>query len=316
MQTITVGTYIALVKAIYDFIESISWQFVMLIKNFISNKLYLKDITEFSKLEKVENILNPIDTSVKQTVIQKIEFKNVTFVYPNTTKKILDNFTATMYGDKKYSIVGANGCGKTTLVKLLTGLYEDYDGDILINGVEIRDIKKEQLKAYFGIVYQDFSKYEISIKDNLLIEDPKSQQALDVLKQLGLDELIGNLENGLDTPLGKLDNNGIDLSGGQWQKIAIARTLISGSPINILDEPTHSLDPISEVNLYAMFKSIMNEKFTIFITHRLGGAKLADEIIVINKGKVAQQGTHQNLLNLGGQYAKMFEAQRSWYDEN
>ncbi len=317
--TLSVGIYIALIKAIHDFIESISWQFVDVINKFTINNLYLKDISNFFKLEIVEEVLEPTIDSEKNLLIDSIEFKNVTFIYPKTTQKILDNCSLSLDSCKTYSIVGENGCGKTTLIKLLSGLYEDYTGQILINGIDIRKIEKKCLRTYMSIVYQDFCKYQISLKDNLLLSN-SSQNVTNhnlesILIKLKLDSLMNRLPNGLNTPLGKLDTDSIDLSGGEWQKIAIARGLLNNAPLHILDEPTAALDPISELNLYRTFQEVISNKFTVFITHRLGAAKLADEIIVIRKGSVIEQGSHNDLMMLDGYYAKMFNTQRSWYDE-
>jgi len=181
----------------------------------------------------------------------------------------------------------------------------------------------------FSVVYQDFAKYYISLKDNIMLGDVagihesieknlKSEttadsKILDAAKNAGLDELITELKSGLDTPLGKILEHGQDISGGQWQRVAIARSLISRAPLKILDEPTAALDPISESRVYSEFEKLMQGKTTIFISHRLGSTKLADEILVIDDGHIIERGTHDTLLMEDGQYAQMFEAQRGWY---
>ena len=285
---------------------------------------------------------------------------------------------------RHYAFVGKNGAGKTTIAKLLTGLYTEYEGEILVNGKELCQYPVSAVKAMFSVVYQDFAKYYIEMKDNIALGDvnrmsrkteatrvtegkaaisakteatrvterkaaisakteathvterkavisvetevtrvAEGKDAISVeadppteekaARLAGLDEVIGRLENGIDTPLGKILKGGQDLSGGQWQRVAIARSLVSCAPVKILDEPTSALDPVSESNLYHDFERLMEGKTTIFVSHRLGSTKLADEILVIDGGKIIERGTHDTLMAANGQYAEMFEAQREWY---
>ena len=320
---ISVGMYIALVTAFFKLIDKMSWELSYTLQQYANNKEYLKDLTSFSNLEEVEEEKNEKDYSNMNEEFNSIEFKNVTFSYPNTNIRILDNLSMKLESNKQYAFVGKNGSGKTTIVKLLTGLYDNYEGEILINGINIKDLNTENLRAYFSIVYQDFAKYSISLKENVLIgkdwkitKNPsKDSLILKTLKELNLENLVDDLKNGLNTKLGKIDEDGVDLSNGQWQRIAIARALLRYSKINILDEPTAALDPISESNIYSLFKNISKNKSTIFITHRLGAARIADEIIVIDNGKVIEQGSHEMLISKSGYYSEMFETQRSWYNE-
>lgn len=228
----------------------------------------------------------------------------------------MKNFNLRLEKDLHYAFVGINGAGKTTVTKLLTGLYDNYEGEILLNGRELRTYSQAELKALFAVVYQDFAKYYIPLKDNIALGNVlnfNDQEVQQVASIIGLDEEVKDLPMGYDTPLGKIIEGGVDLSGGQWQKVAIARALYNPAQIRILDEPTAALDPVAESNIYEMFGRISKGKSTIFITHRLGAAKLADQIIVIDDGQVKEQGTHDELLKLGGIYAEMFEDQRSWY---
>ena len=173
------------------------------------------------------------------------------------------------------------------------------------------------MKAMFSVVYQDFAKYYITLKENIVLGDVAGTDAgarvPAVAGLAGLDETVGELKYGMDTPLGKIKDGGQDLSGGQWQRIAIARSLISRAPVKMLDEPTAALDPISESRVYEEFEKLMRGKTTVFISHRLGSTKLADEILVIDGGKIIERGSHEALISAGGQYAEMFEAQRGWY---
>lgn len=170
----------------------------------------------------------------------------------------------------------------------------------------------------FSVVYQDFARYEISLGDNITLgntsEDISMEAIHKITNKLALTDTINNLENGLSTLLGKIHKDGSELSGGQWQKVAIARSLISPAPMKILDEPTAALDPIAESRIYEEFEELMKDKTTIFISHRLGSTKLADEILVIDGGEVIERGTHNELINMNGRYDKMFESQRRWYE--
>ena len=173
-----------------------------------------------------------------------------------------------------------------------------------------------EIKALFSVVYQDFARYQITLEENIFLGNIKTKENQDIEKvalKAGLKDTIEKLPYGIKTFLGKINENGVDISGGQWQKVAIARSLLSTAPIKILDEPTSALDPIAENQIYQDFENLMKDKTTVFISHRLGSTKLADEILVIDKGKIAERGNHSELMKLNGIYAKMFEVQRSWY---
>ncbi|MCL2753618.1 MAG: ATP-binding cassette domain-containing protein, partial [Defluviitaleaceae bacterium] len=240
------------------------------------------------------------------------------FKYPTSENYTLDGLSLKLEKGKHYAVVGANGAGKTTITKLLTGLYDEYEGEILLNGKELRTFEASAVKSMFSVVYQDFARYQISMAQNIAIGDAARDIAEENIKRVAskieLNETIADLKDGINTPLGKIIEGGADLSGGQWQKIAIARSLISRAPIKILDEPTAALDPIAESRVYGEFEELMRGKTTIFISHRLGSTKLADEILVIKDGAIAENGSHNELMKLGGIYAEMFEAQRKWYE--
>lgn len=322
-RAITAGMYMSLVTAAFSLVQQMSWQLTSVMKEYAQNKVYLKDLTAFSYLGEVNGADALPDISIQNMTFSSIEFKNVYFSYPGTNAKILNGLSMRLEKDKQYAFVGKNGAGKTTIIKLLTGLYDNYEGEILINGRNIRDFTHKQLKAYFSVVYQDFSRYYVTLKDNVILgnsgevyeNDKEKAMVESVLDSMEMTEKIKKLPRGIETPLGKLLNESIDLSGGEWQRIAVARNLISNAPVHILDEPTASLDPISESKLYALFGKVSKEKSTILITHRLGAARIADEILVVDDGVIAERGSHDELISKNGIYAKMFEAQRSWYDE-
>jgi len=200
---------------------------------------------------------------------------------------------------------------------VLTGLYNNYEGEILINGRDLRTYAPSSLKALFSVLYQDFAKYYISLEDNIALgnisEAGRPERVAEIINLAGLNETLKELKNGMKTPLGKIMEGGQDISGGQWQRVAIARSLISRASVKILDEPTSALDPISESVVYSEYKKLMCGKTTVFISHRLGATKLVDQILVIDGGRIAESGTHNELMAAGGQYAAMFESQREWY---
>ncbi|MBU3128843.1 ABC transporter ATP-binding protein [Clostridium tagluense] len=315
---ITIGMFIALVNAVTSLIQMLSWNLSFLVGELTKNIEYLKDLTNFSSLKEEKGATdNPLETPVK---FKSLEFKNVRFKYPQTENYILDGMSFVIEHGKHYAFVGSNGAGKTTITKLMTGLYDEYEGDILIDGNNIREYSQSYLKALCSVVYQDFAKYYISFKDNLSIGringiKNKGNDMLikDAVSTMSLNDVIESLPHGMDTPLGKIKSKGVDVSGGQWQRIAMARAIISPSPLRILDEPTAALDPISESNIYEKFEEISRGGTTIFISHRLGSTKLSDEIFVLGNGQVVESGNHNELISKNGVYTEMYESQKGWY---
>lgn len=306
------GMFMGIVSAVFGMIQKLGFQMSRSLENISRVGEYMKDLGEFVSLSEAEDALTEPDACPMQ--IDSLEFCNVRFCYPNGKEYILDGLSFKLEAGHHYAFVGKNGAGKTTITKLLTGLYTEYEGEILVNGKEFREYPVSTIKAMFSVVYQDFAKYYIEMKDNIALGDIRSKgKEAKAAHLAGLDEVIGKLENGINTPLGKILKGGQDISGGQWQRVAIARSLVSRAPVKILDEPTSALDPISESNLYRDFEKLMEGKTTIFVSHRLGSTKLADEILVIDEGKIIERGTHEELIEKKGQYAEMFEAQREWY---
>ncbi|MDE7044809.1 MAG: ABC transporter ATP-binding protein/permease, partial [Acetatifactor sp.] len=278
--------------------------------------------------------------------LQTLEFRHVTFRYPGTEVDILKDFSMELREGVHYAIVGENGAGKSTLIKLLTGLYRDYGGEILYNGMEMRTFPQEQWFRIFSCVFQDFARYYLSVRENICLgagdmeyqtaegnnrdayarqttennrdaqrtaEDDRESRMRKVSRQIGLQDAVSSLKYGYETRLGKLDEDSVDLSGGQWQRVAMARALMNDAPILLLDEPTAALDPISESALYEKFGDISRGHTTIFISHRLGSTRLSDHIFVLKDGCVREQGSHEELMAMGGIYAEMYETQQGWY---
>lgn len=249
-----------------------------------------------------------------------IEFKNVWFRYPGTDKYILKGLSFKVEDGEKISIVGENGEGKTTMIKLLLGLFSPDKGEILIGGKSIEQLKSsEKISQLCGTVFQDFMRYSINARENITVGDIENiyqeKDIEEVAKKVNAYNFIQNLPNKWDTILNRMFEKGVDLSGGQWQRIAMARAVLGDKKILILDEPTSQLDPLSESKLYQDFAKLTNGKTSIFITHRLGSTAICDRILVISEGKVVQSGTHEELVNSNGLYASMFNAQKHWYTQ-
>jgi len=246
-----------------------------------------------------------------------IEFDDVRFRYPGTDKPILKGLTFTIQPGEKVSIVGENGEGKTTMVKLLLGLFEPDSGEIRVGGKPLREYSQAARQAMFGAVFQDFVRFSFTLAENVGVGDigkidDKGAVAA-AMKKARVDGFAGRLANKEGTLLGREFEGGVDISGGQWQRIAIARAFMGEKPIMILDEPTSQLDPMAESQLYGEFAELSAGKTALFITHRLGSTAITDRVLVISGGRVTQSGTREELLAAGGLYADMWNAQKQWY---
>jgi ATP-binding cassette, subfamily B, bacterial len=247
----------------------------------------------------------------------EIIFDNVKFKYPNTDIEILKGVSFTVKPKANIAIVGVNGAGKSTIIKLLCKLYKPDSGRILVDGIDLQELSYQNIREIIGVLFQDYFTYELAIRENLAfgnIEKINDDDALiHALKKSKSYDIYNSANNGLDSNLGKLENDGIGLSGGQWQRLAIGRTCLSDASIIVLDEPTAALDPVAESEMYMLFFNVMKEKGTIMISHRLASSKMAEKIIVINDGVVAEEGTHEQLMSKNGIYRAMFDTQASWY---
>lgn len=251
----------------------------------------------------------------------RIEFRNVAFSYPGTDKKVLDGINITVEPGEHLSIVGLNGAGKTTFIKLLCRLYDPTSGEILLDGKNIKDYDYAEYMEQFAPVFQDFKLFGFTMGENVLLKEtelqtPAERQKLDaLLKQVELDGMVGRLSKGADTTLFKMfEEDGVEPSGGEQQKLAIARALYKNAPVIILDEPTAALDPIAEYEIYRQFHTLVGDKTAFYISHRLSSCRFCDRIAVFSDGKIAEYGSHDELAAVpGGIYAKMFEAQAQYY---
>lgn len=249
----------------------------------------------------------------------EIKFENVSFAFPNSASKIFDRFNLTIQKGEKLAFVGVNGAGKTTLVKLMCGLYKPTEGAIFLNGIDINCYKKEDYYKVFSVVFQDFQVLALSIAENVscCIEEKTDYDSVEKCIELsGLKDKVSEFKNGIyTTMLKELDSDGIVLSGGETQKLMLARCLYKDSGVIILDEPTSALDALAESEIYEKYNTLIDGKTSIFISHRLSATKLCDRIIVLNNGKIIESGTHEALLKMNGEYASMFNIQSSYYQE-
>ncbi|MDU5070387.1 ABC transporter ATP-binding protein [Finegoldia magna] len=245
----------------------------------------------------------------------EVEFKNVSFKYPGTDNWILKNINLKFDLGKKLAIVGQNGCGKTTFVKLLIRFYDVTEGEILLNGINIKKYRYDEYLKIFSVVFQDFNLFAYPLAQNVASGmDYDEEKIVQSLKDVGMYDDVQKWEKGIETYLYKdIDENGISVSKGQEQKIAIARALYQDSPFLILDEPTASLDPISEAEIYEKLGQIIKDRTAIFISHRLSSCKFSDKIIVFDKGEIAETGDHDSLICKNGMYKKLWDAQAEFY---
>lgn len=245
-----------------------------------------------------------------------IEFHHVSFKYPRTEKLVLNDINLTIKSGEHLSIVGLNGAGKTTFIKLLCRLYDVTSGEILVDGMNIKEYSDEEYRKLFAVVFQDFELFAFSLRENIAFGERTDESEIErVLKLAGLWEDVQKLPNGLDTMIYKsFDENGTDLSGGQRQKTAIARALYRNAPVVILDEPTAALDPVAEYEVYRQFNSLVGGKTAVYISHRLSSCKFCDRIVVFADDTIKESGTHDELAAIdGGIYAKMFAEQAKYY---
>jgi len=273
-----------------------------------------KDLVETQSDITKSNKLNEQDIDFSNAVIK---YENVSFTYPNTDKIILNNINFEIKKGEKIGIVGLNGSGKTTFVKLLTRIYDPSEGRITINGVDIKEIPYKQYVKHIGIVLQDFLLFAYSVKENVVLDTEYDEvKFMSSINKSGLKNKIDGLNNGIDTSVYKtLDDNGIEFSGGEGQKLALARAIYKDVEMLILDEPTSALDPIAEYELFSKLNDISENKATIFISHRLSSTKFCDKIIVLSDGEIMEYGSHDELIKQNGFYAELFNAQARYYRE-
>lgn len=255
---------------------------------------------------------------IQRHVAHTIEFKNVSFRYPGTSRDVLKNVSFKVNAGDTVVLVGLNGAGKTTLLKLLTRLYDPTDGEILLDGHDIREYDTKQLYSMFGAIFQDFGKYAFTVRENIAFGDIRreieEERIEESARAASANEFVEMLPRGYSTPLMRVfEKDGIEPSIGQWQKLAIARAFYSDSDVLILDEPTASLDAIAEQEIFNQFDELRKNKITFFVSHRLSSATVATKILVLENGALVEEGDHRTLMDKGGIYAKLFSTQANRY---
>jgi len=255
--------------------------------------------------------------TVPRPIAQGIEFRNVSFRYPDREDYALRNVSLTVLPGEKVALVGANGAGKTTLIKLLTRLYDPTEGEILLDGVDLREYDLTDLRECIGVIFQDFVRYQVSARENIgfgqIDQLANEARIISASERGGADEVVAKLPNGYDTVLGRWFEKGAELSGGQWQKIALGRAFMRDSEVLVLDEPTAALDAEREYEIFQRFRELTAGRIAFLISHRFSTVRMADRIIVIDGGRVSELGTHHELLELDGTYARLFNMQAEGY---
>jgi ATP-binding cassette subfamily B protein len=277
--------------------------------------LFLTDLVEFFNVKPTvcskENAL-----AAPRPIRQGFEFRNVSFWYPGTSRRVLDNLDLRIAPGERIALIGENGQGKTTIVKLLTRLYDPTEGQILLDGVDLREYSIEDLHREIGVIFQDFMRYEMTARENIAVGrvDAAVNGNIEHAAQKSLaDAVIARLPLRYEQLLGRRFEGGVDLSGGEWQKVALARAYLRDAQMLVLDEPTAALDARSEYDVFQRFSELTNGKMALLISHRFSTVRMADRIVVLADGRIAEQGSHQQLMALGKRYAEMFELQASSY---
>ena len=248
-----------------------------------------------------------------------VVFDHVSFTYPNSTKEVLKDVSFHLKPNEKMALVGVNGAGKTTLVKLLCGFYEPTKGNIYINGINLQDLNKEDYIDSVSVLFQDSILFAFSIVENIsgkTVEESNLTKVREAIKQSGLQEKIETLPKKENTYIGKeLAKDGIQFSGGEKQKLLLARTIYKNAPLLLLDEPTAALDPLAEHEMYLKYNTLVKDKSSIFISHRLSSTRFCDRILFLENGEIAEEGSHEELMKKEGLYAHMFDVQSQYYKE-
>ena len=278
--------------------------------------LFLTDLIGFFELKPVVES-KPNALPAPRPIRRGFEFRNVSFAYPGTERRVLKDFNFTIEPGQRVALIGENGQGKTTVVKLITRLYDPTEGQILLDGVDLRDYSIDDLHREMGVIFQDFMRYEMTVRENISVGQIEvSHTDADIVaaahKSLA-DEVVKKLAGGYDQMLGRRFVSGVDLSGGEWQRIALARAYLRDAQLLVLDEPTAALDAKSELEVFERFAELTTGKMALLISHRFSTVRMADRIVVLAGGRLVEEGTHQQLIALGGRYAEMFEMQAASY---
>ena len=280
------------------------------------NNLFLANLYEFLDLKpKVVEPSHP--QPIPRPIHNGIAFDNVSFQYPTGSKRVLDKVSLTFTHGETVALVGENGSGKTTLIKLLCRLYDPTDGVITIDGIDLREFETPALRREISVIFQDYVRYSLTARENIWfgnLDLPSDHQGIvDAARYAGADEVITGLTRGYDTILGKRFENGEELSIGEWQKVALARAFLRAAQIIVLDEPTSAMDAKAEYEIFKRFRQLAEGRTAVIISHRFSTVRMADRIYVLKDGRIAESGTHSELVRNGGTYAYLYEKQAQCY---
>lgn len=307
-----IGFYTGVITSFHNSLAG----FFRSLNDVFDSSLYVKHVFEVLDLEpKIILPENPIKIKADETPL--IEFKDVDFAYPGSDKKILNNFNLIINPGDKVAFVGENGAGKSTIVKLLVRFYDVDSGEILINGINIKEIDLDTWYKAIGVLFQDFNRYDDTVKSNIGFGKIHEESSLDnIIKaatDAGAHKMVSKFDKGYEQMLGRMFDEGIELSGGQWQKVALARAFLRNAPVLVLDEPTAAIDAKAESEIFNKVEKLSKDKSVIIISHRFSTVRNADKIYVIDDGKIKESGPHEELMKLDGQYASLFRLQAKGY---
>jgi ATP-binding cassette subfamily B protein len=312
---ISIGAMTALTGAILQVSGNIQQLFSTL-SGIADQALFLTDLLAFFDMQPTIRS-KPNALPAPRPISKGFEFRDVSFCYPGTTRMVLQRLNFRLCPGERVAIVGENGQGKTTMVKLITRLYDPTEGHILLDGVDLREYDLEELYREIGVIFQDFMRYEMTAGENIAIgriEELDNHELIHRAARKSLaHEVVERLPWRYDQMLGRRFESGVDLSGGEWQKLALARAYLRDAQVLILDEPTASLDARSEFDVFRRFTELTSGKTALFISHRFSTVRMADRIVVLEDGRIGEEGSHHELANLGGRYAEMFEMQAASY---
>jgi len=309
------GTLTFLANAIRDASYNLQQTFSTL-STIADQALFMTDLIAFFEMKpSIRSKVNALPAP--RPILRGFEFRNVSFRYPGSPRLVLNQLNFHLRTGERVALIGENGEGKTTIVKLLTRLYDPVEGQVLLDGVDLREYDLDDLYREIGVIFQDFMRYEMTARENISVgrieqvNDLKSLQE-SAQKSMAVD-VLRKLPAGMDQMLGRRFDGGVDLSGGEWQKIALARAYLRDAQVLVLDEPTSALDARSEYEVFKRFAELTAGKMALFISHRFSTVRMADRIVVLEKGQIAEEGDHETLTSLGGRYAEMFELQAASY---
>jgi ATP-binding cassette subfamily B protein len=313
--SLSVGTLTFLAGAISGASTNIQVIFTQ-ISSVADQALFITDLVDFFKVApQTQPKANALPAP--RRISKGFEFDHVSFAYPGSSKLVLDELSFRLEPQQRVALVGANGEGKTTIVKLLTRLYDPSEGRVLLDGVDLREYDPASLSCEVGVIFQDFMRYEMTALQNIAIGKIEARDRLRDIESAAAkslaDEIIRKLPGGYDQMLGRRFEGGVDLSGGEWQRLALARAYMRDAQLLVLDEPTSSLDALSEFDIFQRFTALTDGKMALLISHRFSTVRMADSILVLADGKIAEEGNHRELVARGGLYSEMFELQASNY---